>query len=416
MTQTRFPLWNPMTGMDGFSPGDRVLCGAEGVRVRDEAGHVCLDGFSGLWNVSFGYSNQHIIGAIKAQLDALPYGTLFGGRTNRPAIELARRLVDVGPITDGRAFFTTSGGAGIDTALKIARRAQRLMGHHERDMVIALHGGYHGTSYGSMFVTGDDLDQGEYGADAGWVRHVAHDDPDLLAGVASELGGRLAAIVVEPVLGTGAFVLDEAMVETLQHTCEASGAFLIVDEVTTGFGRTGTFFACEQTGLRPDLMVLSKAITGGYLPLAATLVDGAICDLFDGAKVRFGHGETQSGNPVACAAGLAVLDVLAAPGFMESVRQLSARLIGRLDELAEHPFVDGHRGLGMMRSIQLVDSDGDRFSDELVGVTLEAVRQEGALVYASPGGLALLPPLVISDADLDELIACISRGLERVPA
>jgi adenosylmethionine-8-amino-7-oxononanoate aminotransferase len=146
------------------------------------------------------------------------------------------------------------------------------------------------------------------------------------------------------------------------------------------------------------------------------VVDGAICDLFDRAKVRFGHGETQSGNPIACAAGLAVLDVLAAPGFMDSVSELSARLISGLDELAEHPLVAGHRGLGMMRSIQLVDTDGDRFSDELVGVTLEAVRQEGALVYASPGGLALLPPLVISNTDLDELIACISRGLERVPA
>jgi adenosylmethionine-8-amino-7-oxononanoate aminotransferase len=412
----RFPLWNPMTTMDGFSPGGRVVCGAEGVRVWDEAGHVCLDGFSGLWNVSFGYSNRHIIAAIKAQLDVLPYSTLFGGRTNRPAIELARRLAEVCPIEDGRVFFTTSGGAGIDTALKLARRAQRLMGHPERDTVVALRGSYHGTSYGSMMVTGEDLDQDEYGPAAGWVRHVAHDNPADLLGLARDLGGRLAAIVVEPVLGTGALVLGQEMVGTLHATCAATGAFLIVDEVTTGFGRTGTLFACEQTGLRPDLLVLSKAITGGYLPLAATVCRGDICDAFDSARARFSHGETQSGNPIACAAALAVLDVVTAPGFLESVAGLSARLTAGLDQLCGHPLVEGHRGLGLMRSIQLVDSDGDRFSDELVAAALEAIRQEGALVYASPGGLAVLPPLVMSGADLDELLACIARGLDRVPA
>jgi adenosylmethionine-8-amino-7-oxononanoate aminotransferase len=417
ITQTpRFPLWNPMTPMAGFSPGDRVLCSADGVRVTDESGHVFLDGFSGLWNVSFGYSNEHIIGAIKAQLDVLPYSTLFGGRTNRPAIDLARRLVEVGPIDDGRVFFTTSGGAGVDTALKITRRAQRLMGHPERDTIVALRGGYHGTSYGSMFITGDDLEQEEYGADAGWVRHVAHDDPIALARVGADLGGRLAAVVVEPVLGTGAVALGPVMVDTLHRICETNGAYLIVDEVTTGFGRTGTLFACEQIGLRPDLVVLSKAITGGYLPLAATICSGAICDLFDAAKVRFAHGETQSGNPVVCAAGLATLEVVTAPGFMERVRELSRRLTERLDELSDHPLVSAHRGLGMMRAIQLEDTDGDPFSDEQVGMALEAVRQEGALVYASPGGLALLPPLVMSDVDLDELIACIGRGLDRVPA
>jgi adenosylmethionine-8-amino-7-oxononanoate aminotransferase len=405
-----------MTAMDGFSPGDRVVSSADGVRVRDEAGHVCLDGFSGLWNVSFGYSNEHIIAAIKAQLDVLPYATLFGGRTNRPAIELAGRLAAASPIPDGRVFFTTSGGAGIDTALKVALRAQRLTGHPERNTVVAFARGYHGTSYGSMFVTGDDLEQGEYGAGDGWVRHVTHHDAPGLARLASELGDRLAAIVVEPVLGTGAFALDPAMVEALHQTGATTGAYLIADEVTTGFGRTGTLFACEQMGLRPDLMVLSKALTGGYLPLAATICSGAICDVFDAAKVRFGHGETQSGNPIACAAALAALDVVTGPGFLQRVGELSARLRARLDELAEHPLVAGHRGLGLMRAIQLEDSDGEPFSDGLVAVTLEAIRREGALVYASPGGLGLLPPLVISDADLDELIACIGRGLERVPA
>jgi adenosylmethionine-8-amino-7-oxononanoate aminotransferase len=291
-----------------------------------------------------------------------------------------------------------------------------LMDHPERDIVVAFDGSYHGTSYGSMLVTGEDLDQDEYGADRDWVRHVAHDDPGALVELADELGGRLAAIVVEPVLGTGASVLDQAMVDALQRTCAATGALLIVDEVTTGFGRTGTLFACEQLGLRPDLMVLSKAITGGYLPLAATICRGAICDRFDAARARFSHGETQSGNPIACAAALAALDVATAPGFLAGVRDLSARLTARLDELIDHPLVAGHRGLGMMRAVQLVDSDGNPFTDRLVAAALEAIRQQGALVYASPGGLALLPPLVISNPDLDELIDCVARGLDRVPA
>ncbi len=410
----RFPLWNPMTPMSGYWPADQVIARAEGVRVWDEGGRAYLDGVSGLWNVCCGYGHPQIVGAIKEQLDTLAYAPLFGGRSNRPAIELARRLIEVGPISDGRAFFTSSGSAAVDTAMKLALRVPRLLGEPEANQVIALEGSYHGTGYASMLATGESVDQDEYGVDVSWVHHVAHDDPEALGALAARLGRRLAAVVVEPVLGTGAYVLPPSTVAILNEICTAPSVSLVVDEVTTGFGRTGTLFASPTLGLRPDLVVLSKGITSGYLPLAATLCSGAICDLFDSRGAVFRHGETQSGNPVGCAAGLATLDVLEEPAFRAHAGVLAEAMDAELEELASEPSVAGHRGLGLLRAVELRGSDGRPLSDAQVAAVLAAVRAEGALVYASPSGIGLLPPLVMALDELAELVECVRRALWRV--
>lgn len=403
-----------MTPMQGYWPGDRVIARAEGVRVWDEAGRVYLDGISGLWNVCCGYGHPRILAAIKEQLDTLAYAPLFGGRANRPAIELASRLLRVGPVPDGRVFFTSSGSAAVETALKLALRVPRLLGRAESNQLIALEGSYHGTGYAGMAATGEAIDQAEYGLDIGWAHHVAHDDPAGLRALAARLGRRLGAVVVEPVLGTGAHVLSAAMVAALNEVCAAPGVSLVVDEVTTGFGRTGELFASPRLGLRPDILVLSKGITSGYLPLAATVCSGEICDLFDSSGAVFRHGETQSGNPVACAAGLATLDVLEEPGFLEHVKALGEAMDAALDQLRAEPTVAGHRGLGLLRAVEVVRSDGAPLGPPGVWAMLEAVRLQGALVYASPGGFALLPPLVMTFDELDELFDCIRRALLRV--
>ncbi len=410
--KSRSPLWHPMTAMRGYDSAEHVIARAEGVRVWDESGRCYLDAISGLWNVNFGYGHPAILSAIRGQLDVLAYGPLFGGRANRPAIELAQRLLDIGPVKQGRVFFSASGGTGIDTALKLARRGQRLDGHPERDVVVGLVGSYHGTAYGATAVTGEDLEQHEYATDLRHVRHVSPFDPEDLHRLIAAEGDRLAAIVVEPVLGTGAHVLGAEMVAAIDDVRRDSGAFVIVDEVTTGFGRTGTAMASEKLGLNPDVVVLSKGLTGGYLPLAATVCGEAICDLFDDHDARFAHGETQSGNPVAAAAALAASDVLLAPGFLDAVRSLSDRFEAGLDRLVlQDPAVAGHRGLGMLRAVSLRGADGGALDPRGVARVLDGCRREGVLVYASPGGIGLLPPLTTTADELDEMLDGVARGI-----
>jgi adenosylmethionine-8-amino-7-oxononanoate aminotransferase len=209
-------------------------------------------------------------------------------------------------------------------------------------------------------------------------------------------------------------VLTPAFVDRLHDARDATGCLLIVDEVATGFGRTGTLFACEQLGLRPDIVTMSKGITSGYLPMGATVCSATVCDAFDRARVAFEHGETQSGNPLACAAALATLEVLREPGFLERTRAVADHLGRRLDDLTGEPCVIAHRGLGLMRAVDLATTDGRPFNGSEVAAVIAATRAEGALVYGSPSGVALLPPLVITEAEVDALVDRLAAGIDRV--
>jgi adenosylmethionine-8-amino-7-oxononanoate aminotransferase len=420
--EARFPVWLPMASMGSVGSvgaavpdGCTTLVRGEGVRVWDDRGRVYLDGASGLWNVNCGYGHPRLVEAARHQLDALAFGSLWGGRLHPPAVELARRLVEVVPVTGGRVVYTTSGSSAIDATLKLVTRYQRLVGRAERGLVVGLTGSYHGSTYGSMALTAQDLAQAEYLADQDRVRHVPANEPAALRSLAEDVGDRVAAVVVEPVLGNGAVVLEPAFVDALHELRARHGALVVADEVATGFGRTGTLLACEQVGLRPDVVVLSKGITGGYLPLAAVVVAGHVCDAFDTAHATFDHGETQSGNPVACATALAVLEVMQAPGFLEHAAAMGQRLARGLDRLADgEALVAGQRGLGLMRTVVLRTGTGDPLEMVQVGELLAAVRAEGTLLYAAPSGVAFLPPLVVDPDEIDEMIAGLARGLRRV--
>jgi adenosylmethionine-8-amino-7-oxononanoate aminotransferase len=401
-----------MTGMQA-APAGPVFERGNGVWLWDDAGRRYIDGTSGLWNVNCGYGHPAVTAAIEHQLRTLAFGSLWGGRLHRPALDLAAALLDVGPIRSGRVFFTNSGGSAVDTALKVARRYHRLTGRPERSVVAGLVDAYHGSSTGVMAVTHQPIGQEEYGTDLDSVRHVGHDDAAGLDRLDAGVDHRLAAIVVEPVLGNGAHALAPDFVAGLHDVRDRTGCLLVVDEVATGFGRTGTLFACEQLGLEPDIVTLSKGITSGYLPMGATVCSSRVCDAFDDAGIAFEHGETQSGNPVACAAALATLAVMGAPGFLERVRLAGAHLQGRLDDLVGEPSVTARRGLGLMQAVDLATFDGRPFGRAEVGAVVAATRAEGALVYGSPAGVALLPPLTITDAEIDHLVDCLARGIDR---
>jgi adenosylmethionine-8-amino-7-oxononanoate aminotransferase len=400
-----------MTAMPAFDETPFTVARAQGVRVWDDHGRRYLDAMSGLWNVACGYGEPRIADAVRDQLLRLSYGTLFR-RGSEPAAELAERLLDIAPAPYHRVFYSCSGGAAVDTAMKLARRWQRLAGRRGRHLVVGLAGSYHGTMYGGMTVSGQDLDQDEYGADTAGVRHVPVNDVAALERLFAADGGRIAAVAVEPVLGNGCIVAEHAYLDRLGQLCAASDVVTVVDEVATGFGRTGRMFASEGFPFAPDLLLLSKAVTSGYLPLAATLVSERVATAFDRAAVVFSHGETQSGSAPACAAALATLALFEDDDLVRRAAAAGKLLAAELDELAGHRLVTGHAGVGLMRAVSVRRGDGGLPDAGDVTRLVARVRREGALVQPGPDGVELFPPLVITSEEIAELVGCLRRALD----
>jgi adenosylmethionine-8-amino-7-oxononanoate aminotransferase len=413
-----YPLWHPMTDMRSYLADPVVIVRGEGVTVWDAEGREYLAATSGLWNVSCGYGRSELADAIVEQLGRLPYGTLFRFG-NEPALRLAEELVRLAPPGLTRVFYSSSGSAAIEAGLKVARRYFRLRGEPERRLVACLSHSYHGTSIGAMAVTGEELEQAEYGIDRGDVRVLPTPDPlrgvdatgELLA-LAEREGEALAAIVLEPILGSGGVVvLPQHFHDAVARVCRETGALLIVDEVATGFGRTGRMFGHEWFGLEPDVLVCSKGIDGGYVPLGATLFRDEIFAEFWRHGAVFAHGETQAGNPLACAAALATLDVIEREGLVEHAAEIGEYLLRALRELECYPHVGEVRGRGLMIGVELVR---DRrtlapIDPGHVMPIVKLVAREGVIVHPSPSGISLFPPLVLDRADADVIVDAIER-------
>jgi adenosylmethionine-8-amino-7-oxononanoate aminotransferase len=411
-----YPLWHPMTDMALYMEEPVTIVRGEGVMVYDEDGRDYISANSGLWNVSCGFSRREILDAIADQMERLPYGTLFRFG-NEPALQLARRLVDVLPADLTQIFFSSSGAAAVDTALKLARRFQRLEGRPEKRLVACLANGYHGTSIGAMSVTGEDLEQAEYGVGREDVRIVPDLEPESLLALFAEQGDRLAALILEPILGSaGVIEPSAAFLEDAQRLCREHGVLFIVDEVATGFGRTGALFACEHFGLEPDLMTMSKGINSGYLPLGATAVSTRVHRSFADRRAVFAHGETQAGNPLSCAAALATLDVIEADGLVERAARIGAHLERGLRSLQRHPHVGDVRGRGLMLGVELVHDRAARTPVPLQTVlaTLRRCAREGLIVHPAPSGLSLFPPLVLGEDDADRIVETLDHVLGRL--
>jgi len=427
----RYPLWHPMTEMGVHREREITIVRGEGVRVWDRDGREYISATGGLWNVSCGFNRPEIVTAIVDQVHRLPYGTLFRFG-NEPALELAQRLVEVLPGDLTRVFLTTSGAGAVDTALKIVRRYFRLLGRPDKRDVVCLSRSYHGTSIGSMAVTGEDLEQGEYGVDRRDVRVVGTPDPvgcslcgqgdpcvgqcaEELFAVIERDAGRIAAVIVEPVLGSAGVVpVPIPVLTTLQTLCTAHDVLLVIDEIATGFGRTGRMFASEHAGLEPDLVTMSKAINSGYLPLGATAVSEEVYDVFARSRTVFSHGETQAGNPVACAAGVATLDVLAKDDLVLRAAEMGGHLSRGLHELRrQHWQIGAVTGRGLMIGVRLVadERDGRPLGFRDVQRVVARMAGEGLLVHPAPTGFSLFPPLVIGRDDVDVVLSVIDRVL-----
>jgi adenosylmethionine-8-amino-7-oxononanoate aminotransferase len=402
-------IWLPYSQMK-TAPRPFEAVRTEGVRVHLADGRVLIDGVSSWWTACHGYNHPHIREAVERQLACMPH-VMLGGLVHEPALTLARRLAALLPGDLNRVFFSESGSVSVEIAMKMAVQFWLNRGVRGRSRFVSFRHGYHGDTTGAMSVC--DPDEGMHALFRGILpdQHVVDLPQDDAAFEAFDryLGGRadtIAGVILEPLVQAagGMKFHAPAALARIAATCRRHDVLLILDEIATGFGRTGSLFACEQADVCPDIVTLSKALTGGTMPLAATVAsdrvyDGFLSDRFDHALM---HGPTFTGNPLACAAANASLDLFEREPRLAQARAIEALLVDGLKGCAGLSGVVDVRCRGAIGVVQL-----DRIPD------LDALRrrfvEEGVWVRPFADVVYLMPPLVIGEADLAVLTAAVCR-------
>ncbi len=429
-------LWHPMAHpgeMQATPP--RVIVGAEGVSITDMDGHETIDAVGGLWNVNLGYSSQPIKDAIATQLGILPYYSAFKGTTNDAAIALSVRMAEMfAPDGLSRVFFTSGGSDSVDTALKLARQYHRLRGEAGRTKFIALRKGYHGTHWGGASVNGNPAFRAPYEPMMPGCFHVpapytyrnpfGEDDPERLAAlcltaleaeIEMQVPATVAAFIMEPVLGAGGVIPPHpSFMPGVRDICDRHGVLLIADEVITGFGRTGHVSGSRHWGVKPDMMCLAKAMTSGYFPMGAVMVADRLAPVFEGeGGAMIGTGYTYSGHPVGCAAALACLEETERLALWDRAAHQGVRLKAGLKALAEkHEAIGDVRGEGMMCALEIVSDRAARTAAPALAQRIfEATYKAGVMVRWSGANLIMSPPLILTDAECDRILAALDEGL-----
>jgi adenosylmethionine-8-amino-7-oxononanoate aminotransferase len=407
-------VWHPFTQQRGWEHEQPLIIeGAEGTDLIDAEGRRYIDGVSSLWCNVHGHRHPRIDAAVREQLDCVAHSTMLG-LSHPPAIELARRLVELTPPGLSRVFYSDSGSTATEVAVKMAFQfwQQRGGDDRKRTRFIALRDAYHGDTIGSVSVGGIDLFHSMYRPLLFDTIKTAPGDAAKMERLLAVYGDEVAAVIVEPLVqgAAGMIVHPDGFLRDVRQLCDRYGVFLICDEVAVGFGRTGRMFACEHEGVAPDFLCLAKGITGGYLPLAATLTTDRVYAGFLGEHEEFRtffHGHTYTGNPLACAAALATLDVFEEERTLERLQPKIALLERLLEPVEELPMVKEVRRRGFMCGIEL----GGFQVEARMGhrVTLEA-RRRGAIVRPLGDVVVLMPPLAISEADLERLVAAVDHA------
>jgi adenosylmethionine---8-amino-7-oxononanoate aminotransferase len=409
----RAHLWHPFTQQRGWVDEPPLIVErGEGTELIDVEGRRYIDGVSSLWCNVHGHAHPRIDAAVTDQLGRVAHSTMLG-LSHRPAIELAQRLVEIAPPGLTRVFYSDSGSTATEIALKMAFQFWRQRGERRRQFV-ALRMAYHGDTIGSVSVGGIDLFHSMYRPLLFDTLKAEPGDLEDMERLLAAHRGEVAAVIMEPLVqgAAGMLVHPEGYLRGVRELCDRHDVLLIVDEVATGFGRTGRMFACEHEQVAPDLLCLAKGITGGYLPLAATLASERIYEGFLGEFEEFRtffHGHTYTGNPLACAAAIASLDVFREEDTLGELAGKIELLAELLEPLAAHPAVREVRRVGFMVGIELEEFPlparmGHR-------VTLEA-RARGAIVRPLGDVVVLMPPLSISAADLTRLVGITAAAID----
>lgn len=432
-------LWHPMTHpADHHKNPPTIVTAAEGVRITDIDGHQVVDGVGGLWNVNLGYSCQPVKDAISAQLDTLPYYSIFRGTSNDKVIELAEELKDFfAPDGLSRAFYTSGGGDSVETALRLARQYHKIKGEPGRVKFLSLKKGYHGTHFGGASVNGnanfrtmyEPLLPGCFHLTAPYPYRNPFNETDpaklaqlILAELEDEIAfqgaGTIAAFIMEPILGAGGVIPPhESFMPGVAEICRRNGILLIADEVITAFGRTGAWSGSRLWGVKPDFMATAKAITNGYFPFGALMIADHVAEVFEKdetGRAAIGHGYTYSGHPVGAAAALACLAETRRLNVAENAHARGKELHdGLLALQAKYDAIgDVRGGHGLMLALELVSDRATKAApDKAVAAKIQtAAYQAGAMIRVSGPNIILSPPLVLSSADAQVILSALDAG------
>ena len=437
-------LVHPFTNLaEHAQTGPLVIERGAGVYVIDDQGHRYLEGMAGLWCTALGFSEARLVQAAQQQLARLPAYHLFGGKSYRPAIELAERLLAMAPVPMAKVLFVNSGSEANDTALKLVRYYHAARGRPEKRKVIARVRGYHGATMAAASLTGLAHAHQDFGLPLPGFLHAdcPHHYRFGLPGESEEqfaarLAGNLerlilregpdtvGAFIAEPVMGAGGVILPPATYfAKVQAVLDKYDVLLIADEVITGFGRTGAMFGSETFGLRPDLITLAKALSAGYQPIGAVLIAPAIdrAMLEQSRKIgTFGHGFTWGGHPVCAAVALRALEIYAEDDILGQVRARAPQFAARIRALGTHPLVGDARAVGLLGALELMADGRQRipFRPELkVGArVVQRALEQGVILRPLNDVISFCPPLIISAAELEFLFDVVGRALDQVAA
>ena len=418
-----------------------VIQKADGAWIEDNNGKKYLDAMAGLWCVNAGYGREELAEAAYEQLKTLPYFPLT--QSHIPAIELGEKLNEwLGG--DYVFFFSNSGSEANETAFKIARQYHQQNGEPERHKFISRYRAYHGNSMGALAATGQAQRKYRYGPLAQGFLHVTPPDmyrspyqgtieeqslacADEIDRVMTwELDKTIAAVIMEPIItGGGVIMPHESYLPRVREICDKHGALLIVDEVICGFGRTGERFGFQHYGVKPDIVTMAKGITSAYLPLSVTAVRREIYEMFQGSEDynHLRHVNTFGGNPAACAVALKNIEIFERENLVERSQVMGEKLLDKMEDLKNHPYVGNIRGKGLLMGIEMVENKQTKepASQDKVDKIISLCKEQGLIISKNGDTVAgynniitLSPPLTISDEELDFIVSTIKKAFVKL--
>jgi len=421
--------------------GPLVFERGKGVRVYDEHGKDYIEAMAGLWCTALGWGEEALIEAAAEQMRKLAYAHIFAGRSHEPAIALAEKLKEVAPFPVGKVFFANSGSEANDTQIKLTWYVANAMGKPKAKKIISRTKAYHGVTIASASLTGLPANHRSFDLPLDFVRfadcphYYRNAEPgesetdfsrrmgaNLASLIETEGPETIGAMIAEPVQGAGGVILPpKGYFDEICKVLHRYGIALIDDEVITGFGRTGNWFGCGTYGFEPSSMTIAKALSSAYLPISAVLLSPEMCEAIESESGKigtFGHGFTYSGHPVAAAVALKTIEIYQERDIVGHVREVTPRFLARLARLGEHPLVGEAKGVGLLGGVEIVADKKTKTSfdpSKTAAATISRFAEEEGLITRPLLGdrIALCPPLVIDEAEIDELFDRFERALAK---
>lgn len=434
---------HPYTNLSVHSDsGPFTIVGGEGIYVDDDQGNRLIEAMSGLWCTSLGFSESRLVDAATKQLKKLPYSHLFSHRSTEPAIELSERLVEIAPEGISRVYLVNSGSEAVDTAIKMVWYYNNALGRPKKKKIISRKRAYHGVTIAAGSLTalpyaqdGFDLPAidvmncetphyyryGKNGeSEAEFTDRIVNEleqqiidtDPDTIGG-----------FFAEPVMGAGGVLIPPAgYFEKVQAVLKKYDILFVADEVICGFGRTGKMWGCDTYSIKPDMITCAKQLSSAYQPIGAVLVNEKMYEGFVTGSNKygvFGTGNTYGGHPVASAVALETLNIYRDDNMIQHVQQVSKTFMQRIEAFASHPLVGDARGVGLIGAFELVKDKTSKeqypAADKVAVQVAAAARKHGVITRALPGdGIAICPPLIITDDEINEMFDRYGRALDDV--